>query len=72
MRGHALLFLTMLLLGGCTASGVAGNRQGGVVHSGLSQEAQQRAADGHCRGFSKRARLGEALETGSIMFDCIR
>ena len=71
MRGHVLLFLTTLVLGGCAASGVVGNPQGGVVSPALSSEAQQLAADGHCSRVNKRARLGEALETGSIMFDCI-
>ncbi len=72
MRGPALLFLVTLLLAGCAARSVAGNAQGGVVSPWLSSEARLLAADAHCRRFDKKARLGEALETGSITFDCIR
>ena len=72
MRGYALLVLVALLPVGCAASGVTGNAQGGVVSPSLGSEAQLLAADAHCRRFDKKARLGEALETGSVVFDCIR
>lgn len=72
MRTYAFLILIALLPAGCGPSGVTGTAYGGVVNPGLSAEAQQAAADGHCRRVAKAARLGVMLDTGSIMFDCVR
>jgi hypothetical protein len=72
MRWYAFLFLVVLLPAGCASRGVSGNAQGGVVSSALGSEAQLGVADAHCRRFDKKARLGDALETGSVTFDCIR
>lgn len=71
MRGILLLVAALALTACGTTIRPAGTPQGGVVTPILGNGEQQLvAAQGHCARYRKNARMNQALDTGSIMFDC--
>lgn len=70
--------MTLLLLAACALAACAtpranGNAQGGVVTPVVGGDSQiLLAANNHCARFGKTARLGRTIESGSILFDCVR
>ncbi|TWT13943.1 hypothetical protein [Reyranella sp. CPCC 100927] len=74
MRETMLLLVAALSLAACGSTiRPAGTAQGGVVTPILGTDDQQLlAAQGHCARYRKNARMNQAIETGSVMFDCTR